>query len=185
VGGTFLDRFWAKVDVRGPDECWDWTGARSTPKGSNAGYGKISTRVLHHPRQIVFVAAHRLSWELANAQPIPRCFSVCHSCDRPQCVNPAHLWIGTHLDNMRDATLKGRNGRAPWSVDTLLARSIRAAALKGGSISALRRKAGISHGEIYKLLRPSVSNPRIETLQRLAAAGVDVPDFGDLFKVAA
>lgn len=97
MGGTFLDKFWSRVDVRGPDECWLWTGGRK-----RTGYGVV------WPRGSSEVGAHRLSWELHNAQPIPDGMFACHSCDVPSCVNPSHIWIGTHDDNMRDALVKGR-----------------------------------------------------------------------------
>ena len=55
--------------------------------------------------------AHRVAWMLANG-PVPEGMCVCHSCDVPRCVNPAHLWLGTVADNNADRDRKGR-GRLP------------------------------------------------------------------------
>lgn len=91
--------FWKRVDRRGDDECWPWKGMLSS-----AGYGRLA---VGKSRPI----ASRLAWELANGQSFPDRALACHSCDNPICVNPAHIWAGTHLDNTRDAIAKGR--RAP------------------------------------------------------------------------
>ena len=89
-----LDRFWSKVDRRGPDECWPWEATRNQD-----GYGRFWLGELK--------SAHRVAWEIANG-PIPKGRCVLHRCDNPQCVNPAHLWLGTHADNMADRDAKGR-----------------------------------------------------------------------------
>lgn len=102
---TFLHRFWANVYIHKPEHCWHWIGTRDPN-----GYGRIATRM--NKGRPVFVSAHRFSWELANAQPIPAERFVCHSCDNPSCVNPAHLWIGTYLDNGSDCARKGHTRTA-------------------------------------------------------------------------
>lgn len=90
-------RFWSKVDRRGPDECWLWTGTRH-----NWGYGMFT-----EPRTKKRFGAHRAAYA-EKVGPIPPGMFVCHSCDVPACVNPAHLFLGTHVDNMRDMVAKGR-----------------------------------------------------------------------------
>lgn len=89
--------FWPKVDIRGPDECWPWK--RSTQR---YGYGGVT-------RNKEKKTASRVAWELTYG-PIPadKPF-ICHHCDHPWCCNPAHLFPGTHLDNMADMRRKGRS----------------------------------------------------------------------------
>jgi len=89
------DRFWASVDIRGPDECWPWLGRR-LPRG----YGVIA--VGREKRR-----AHRVAWEL-TCGAIPAGLNVCHRCDHPPCCNPAHLVLWTQAENMADAAAKGR-----------------------------------------------------------------------------
>lgn len=91
-----VGRFWARVDKRGPDECWEWKGARM-----QQGYGRFCFKE-------ETLRAHRVSWALAHG-PIPDGLFVCHRCDNPPCVNPAHLFLGTRQDNMRDMVQKGRH----------------------------------------------------------------------------
>lgn len=96
-----LERFNAKVNRRrgqGPTgTCWEWNGW----KDKNAQYGRfrIGPDVL---------LAHRVSFALNNGGTVPNKLDVLHSCDNPSCVRASHLFLGTHLDNMRDAARKGR-----------------------------------------------------------------------------
>lgn len=95
---TLAERFWPKVDRRGPDECWPWLAFRKAN-----GYGSINEAGHDgHPLQ-----AHRVAWELTHG-PIAEGLFVCHRCDNPPCCNPAHLFLGTHEDNVGDMVKKDR-----------------------------------------------------------------------------
>lgn len=91
-----LSRFWAKVDKRGPDECWNWLGAKARARG---GYGQFGIRGY-------IARAHRVSWKLFHGD-IPEGVLVLHKCGNPSCVNPDHLYLGNNSDNMMDKTRSG------------------------------------------------------------------------------
>lgn len=92
-----VEAFWARVDVRGPDECWPWTGALNRA----GGYGHLSWggRTIY---------AHRLAHTLRKG-PIPEGMQILHACDNPLCCNPAHLSAGTQAENIADMVAKGRH----------------------------------------------------------------------------
>jgi len=97
-------RFWEKVNIRGPNDCWEWTACRI-----KAGYGQFWLRNK-------MVLAHRIAWTLENGQ-IPdgegyHGLCVCHTCDNPCCVNSSHLFLGTISDNNHDRDSKGRGNQA-------------------------------------------------------------------------
>lgn len=98
---AFLARFWAKVDKSaGPDGCWPWTGGRLP-----FGYGIFQMGT--GPKK-----AHRVSWAMAHGS-VPEDLLVLHRCDNPPCVNPDHLFLGTHADNASDKMKKGRHTPCP------------------------------------------------------------------------
>ena len=88
--------FWKRVDkTAGQSKCWPWTGRRL-----RAGYGRL---VLHGKQE----NAHRIAFTLTTGAPARGLF-VCHHCDNPPCCNPAHLYAGTHQDNVNDKMRRGR-----------------------------------------------------------------------------
>jgi hypothetical protein len=87
--------FWSRVNMKAPNGCWEYTGARD-----KWGYGDIQFLKKH-------VQAHRLSWKLLRGEPGE--LDVLHKCHNPPCCNPAHLYLGTDVENSRDRVLAGRH----------------------------------------------------------------------------
>lgn len=137
------EAFWARYDKTGSvpkhcaelGSCWVWTGARGV-----YGYGHLSYR-----RRMM--QAHRLAFELTYG-PLAPGEQVCHHCDNPPCGNPAHLFRGTQLDNVRDMTLKGHHRGGGH----------------GGKLGSARAFAKLSEAvipEILSLARAGVSHRKI------------------------
>ena len=93
----YIDRFYSKFDKAEEDECWIWKAGLNKPNG----YGRFSYNGIRN------FLAHRFSYILYKGN-IPNGLSVLHKCDVPQCVNPNHLEVGTHQDNMNDRKNRGR-----------------------------------------------------------------------------
>ena len=92
----YIKRFWSKVDIKSEDECWNWLAGKL-----RGGYGCFKVNSIK-------TLTHRFSYELKNGH-IPEGMCICHKCDNPSCVNPSHLWLGTHQDNMKDRNMKDHN----------------------------------------------------------------------------
>ncbi len=93
------ERLLSKTDIT--DNCWLFMGAFD-----EKGYG--------HIRDGSVKKAHRVSWEV-HVGPIPQNLFVLHKCDKRNCVNPAHLYLGTQLDNMKDRDIRGRRASTKGS----------------------------------------------------------------------
>lgn len=93
------DRFWSKVpSITSTKTCWEWGAGRH-----ERGYGtfRLNGKMLK---------AHRVAWELTHGE-IPDGLWVLHKCDNPACVNPNHLFLGTHQDNVDDKVSKNRQAK--------------------------------------------------------------------------
>ena len=106
MDSKILNRFWSKVNKVAPNGCWEWTAHTN-----EHGYGRIKIDGKHQ-------LAHRFSWMICNGE-IPemagsdyRGTCVLHKCDNRKCVNPKHLFLGTHKDNINDRDNKNRAASA-------------------------------------------------------------------------
>lgn len=91
-------RFWRFV--KKTDGCWLWTASKNWD-----GYGSFSFQIQRGEKRTI--TAHRVSWVI-HGNKLVNGFEICHRCDVPNCVNPDHLFLGTHTDNVRDCLYKGR-----------------------------------------------------------------------------
>ena len=157
-----LARFWAKVDKNGPapahrptlGPCWMWTASCD-----GSGYPQVS-RLGH------LLGAHRVSYELTFGS-IPDGLLVLHQCDTPRCVRPDQLFVGTHVDNMRDMVNKGRSvwstrhvdkfprGSKHWNarLTEVQVREIRTLASQGEThLATLAARYGVSTKAIWSVI---------------------------------
>lgn len=117
--------------------CWEWVGSKDKD-----GYGKACYKFKRE-------RAHRLSYRVFKLQDISNML-VLHTCDNPSCVNPEHLFLGTHKDNMLDKKTKGRQ---------LKGEEIGNSKLKESDIFEIRKlRATRSLKELSKQFNCSVSN---------------------------
>jgi len=143
-------RFWAKVQkLSGDDACWIWTAG--TDKN---GYGKFKIRkdCIQADQR-----AHRYSWSLLTGRPIPDGLVVCHKCDKPMCVNPSHLFLGTNLDNQTDCVEKGRkphgSNHYAAKLTEKIVRKIRELSETGMSQTQLSKQFNLSQSYISQIVR--------------------------------
>jgi hypothetical protein len=133
-----VDRFEGFVDRSGgEDACWEWRGPRYP-----FGYGRLSVAGKTS-------CAHRFAWELAHGELPPKGMMVCHACDNPACVNPAHLWIGTASENSQDRQRKGRANTRRITDDQV--RAVRAMKRAGATNQQIGTAVGMSSEHARKI----------------------------------
>lgn len=148
---TLEQRYAEKVQKGADDQCWPWTGAQTTRWAKDGrGYGVLWTGE-------GYTYAHRLAWEYAHGS-IPHGMFVCHHCDYPPCVNPAHLFLGTSDDNTQDMIAKGRRVLA-CSKDTernnerrAKAEEMRARYARGEKVVDIAEDVGLSRATVSSVV---------------------------------
>lgn len=169
-------------------DCWTWTGATNqTRKYESSMRGEVYANG-------EYWLAHRAMWFAARG-PIPEGLCVCHSCDNSLCLNPEHLWLGTHKQNMQDMAAKGR------SSGTSMTHCKRGHPLSGDNLvqnlltnKNPQRRCKICRTEYdrrtYKPSPPKPLLPKAERLARNAAvvearkAGATTEELADRFKLS-
>jgi hypothetical protein len=140
---AILARYWTQVNrakAKGA-ECWLWTGSTN-----GRGYGLFYVV----GKQRIF--AHRLAWLISRGD-IPKGQEVCHRCDNGLCINPEHLFLGSHRDNHLDSVRKGR--KRVWGLQKLDARQVEAirARVAAGELQRLVAAAfGISRNHVSSIV---------------------------------
>lgn len=129
-----IERFWRCVR-EGPG-CWTWTG-----RLFRNGYGQFKMFGK-------YFLAHRLAYLLHN-ESLPSDLCVCHSCDVRNCVTPAHLFLGTNEDNLKDMAAKNR-GRGPSKVTEIDVKRIRNLLATGATQQAV--------GDLFGLHQSTISD---------------------------
>lgn len=147
-----MERMAKKIKIT-DSGCWEYLGC-----GLPNGYKKVG-------RDGVTWLAHRYAYHV-NKGPIPDGMHVCHHCDNRACVNPAHLFLGTREDNMRDMISKGRHDFSNLRTGTWIAnrknlipaekiqkmRELRASGVAGTQIA---KEFGVSFQYVYALSKES------------------------------
>lgn len=137
---SLRERFEQKYQPVTETGCWLWTASLG-PRG----YGNFN-------RAGSIERAHRVSFEL-YVGPIPNDLSVLHKCDTPTCVNPAHLFLGTQLENVVDRQMKERNARGErMATSRLTEHDVRMIRADDGTYADIARRFDVHQTTVRNVL---------------------------------
>ena len=128
-----------RMTINMETECWDWD------KCLDRGYGQC--KIKKQTKK-----AHRISWETFR-EKIPKGKCVLHHCDNPKCINPNHLYIGTHQDNMDDMVQRGRQRNSPTPNNNFGGKKVIANGILYTSYTKAGKALGISGNGIKKRIK--------------------------------
>ena len=131
-----LERLYGKISIDSSTLCWLWKGSL------NSGYGRI-----RYNKKLIYV--HIISWEHFYGE-VPKGLCVLHKCDVRNCINPDHLFLGTHEDNNIDCMKKGRGVTKLKPEDILEIRALIAIGNKDKII-----------GELFNVRRQTIGDIRL------------------------
>lgn len=129
LSDSFQIRFWNKVKIKGPRECWPWTASFAN------GYGQMG---IWHKKKRHHIRSHKLAWIIQNSCDVPPLGLVLHSlkCSK-SCCNPHHLRIGDKHENAVDMVKQGRSPRSKFTERQV--KSVRREFSNGKTLSELSR----------------------------------------------
>jgi hypothetical protein len=146
-----IDKFCQSYEIDKITDCWNWIKLKDWDGYGYFYIGKDPNNLIKSSQKYKNIKAHRFSYFLHKGDPFN--LLVCHKCDNPSCVNPDHLFLGTHHDNNQDRAIKGRNNfdrkgeknsRSKLTIKEVL--EIRASQLSGKELS-----------KIYGISTPQIS----------------------------
>lgn len=136
--GTPLERF-EHYTVKSVNGCWNWTGYKN-----KNGYGQMRSKGK-------MVSAHRFSYE-HHKGTIPEGISVLHRCNNPACVNPEHLYLGDHKQNMKDRLMSGNYPRGEEHPNSKFTDDVVAMVRsESGTNKAISQKYGVSVTQVRNI----------------------------------
>lgn len=135
-----IQRYWIFLPTRQDNSCWQWQGATA-----GLGYGQLRIENCN-------VSAHRIAWYLEHGD-IPDNTLILHHCDNTSCCNPAHLYAGTHSDNLHDAWERGRRTRTLQTKNKHLYPRIREEAAQGIKPTTLAIKYNLSCRQVNRIIQ--------------------------------